>query len=78
MAQTSVEWLINELIFKTEYEHLPNNYVLMSDKDIDKIIQQAKEMHKEEMHKCSSFWRGKENEIEKFIFNQWYNETFNK
>lgn len=47
--QTAVEWLVNQLIFKQEYEHLPNNYFLMSDKDIDSIIQQAKEMEKEQI-----------------------------
>jgi hypothetical protein len=76
--QTAVEWLVNEIIFKSEYEHLPNNYFLMSDKDIDKIIIQAKEMEKEQMHKFASFWRGKENDIEKPIFEIYYNETFKK
>ena len=45
--QSSVEWIIKQLIFKTEFENLPNQYVLMSDKNIDNIIQQAKEMEKE-------------------------------
>jgi hypothetical protein len=35
-------------------------------------------MEKEQMHKCASFWRGNENEIEKPIFEQYYNETYNK
>lgn len=48
MAQSSVEWLINQLIYKSEYPNLPNNYFLMSDKDIDKIIEQAKAMHRKE------------------------------
>ena len=42
----------------------------------DKIIEQAKAMEKEQLHKCASFWRGKENEIEKPIFEQYYKETF--
>ena len=41
---SSIEWIIKQLIFKTEFENLPNQYVLMSDKDIDGIIEQAKEM----------------------------------
>jgi hypothetical protein len=47
--QSSVEWLIKQLIFKTEFEDLPNQYVLMSDKDIDSIIDKAKAMHKQEI-----------------------------
>jgi hypothetical protein len=45
----SIEWIIKQLIFKTEFENLPNQYVLMSDKDISSIIEQAKSMHKEEV-----------------------------
>ena len=33
-------------------------------------------MEKEQMHKCASFWRGKENEIEKPMFDIYYNETY--
>jgi hypothetical protein len=47
--QTAVEWIIKQLIFKTEFENLPNQYVLMSDKNIDNIIQQAKEMEKQQI-----------------------------
>ena len=46
---SSIEWIIKQLIFKTEFENLPIQYVLMSDKDIDSIIEQAKAMHKEEI-----------------------------
>jgi hypothetical protein len=59
---TAVEWLVKEL----ELE------------GYDYTVQQAKEMEKDNMHKCASFWRGKENEIEKPIFEIYYNETFNK
>lgn len=48
MKQTAVEWLVEQLIFKQEYEHLPSHYFLMSDKDIDNIIKQAKAMEKEQ------------------------------
>lgn len=44
----------------------------------DELFEQAKEMEKQQMYKCASFWRGKENEIEKPIFQQYYNETFKK
>ena len=40
------------------------------------VIEQAKEMEKQQMHKCASFWRGKENKIEIPIFDQYYNETY--
>ena len=60
---TAVEWLVDKLeIFATEEEM--------------NIIEQAKAMEKEQLHKCASFWRGKENEIEKPIFEQYYKETF--
>ena len=36
------------------------------------------ELEKVQMHKCASFWRGKENEIEAPIFEQYYNETYRK
>jgi hypothetical protein len=45
---------------------------------IEKSFEMAKAMEKEQMHKCASFWRGKENEIEKPMFEIYYNETYNK
>jgi hypothetical protein len=64
--QTAVEWLQSE----------------WQKKDIDISIRdlwkQAKAMEKEQMHKCASFWRGKENKIEKPMFDLYYKETFNK
>ena len=59
---TAVEWLVKEL----NLEGYPF------------IIKLAKAMEKEQMHKCASFWRGKENDIEKPMFEQYYNETYNK
>jgi hypothetical protein len=61
--QTAVEWL----------QSLNKKGIL-----IEKSFEMAKEMEKEQMHKCASFWRGKENEIEKPMFEIYYNETFNK
>ena len=63
MKQTAVETLI-EIYYGNEGQ--------LTIKDLE----QAKAMEKEQMHKCASFWRGKENEIEKPIFEQYYNETF--
>ena len=63
--KTAVEWLFMTLALTpmTEWYN---------------VLEQAKEMEKEQMHKCASFWRGKENEIEKPIFEIYYNETYNK
>lgn len=67
MAQTSVEWYV---------EKVGLYYMGLVDFTLQEIQEQAKAIHKEELHKCASFWRGKENEIEKPIFDEWYNETF--
>jgi hypothetical protein len=69
MAQTSVEWLQQSMEIHLSHEQKMQ---------FEGLYQEAKEMHKEEMHKCASFWRGKENDIEKPIFDEWYNQTFNK
>ena len=63
--KTAVEWLIESLI-EMEYDL----------RLIPHTILRAKKLEKEQMHKCASFWRGKENAIEKPIFEQYYNETF--
>lgn len=63
MKQTAVDWLFNNLNISGGSEDM-------------KVLEQAKAMEKEQMHKCASFWRGKENAIEKPIFKQYYNETF--
>ena len=67
MKQTAVEY-IREKLLGDEYWYEGMTF--------DQIIEQALAMEKEQMHKCASFWRGKENEIEKPIFEQYYNETF--
>jgi hypothetical protein len=69
--QTSVEWLENELSDNLKSIIINNDYELM-----EKLFKQAKEMHKAEMHECASFWRGKENDIEKPMFKEYYNENF--
>jgi hypothetical protein len=58
--KTAVEWLVDQLNLH-EYED---------------VIEQAKEMEKNNLYECGSFWRGKENKIENPFFEQWYNETF--
>ena len=62
---TAVGWLVEQLtVIYPRIEEMK----LLTDK--------AKHMEKEQMHKCASFWRGKENEIEKPIFEQYYKETY--
>lgn len=68
MAQTSVDWINNELVLFME-----GNSDFESAQD---IFMYGNQIHYIEMHKCASFWRGNENEIEKPIFDEWYNETF--
>jgi hypothetical protein len=68
--QTAVEWFYNKLIV---YMNGDGDF-----ESAQQIYKQAKEMEKEQMHKCASFWRGKENEIEKPIFDLYYNETYKK
>jgi hypothetical protein len=77
MAQTSVEWYIEQLNIYGDKAF--NREITLGEFHIKKqeLTAQAKEMHKEEMHKCASFWREKENDIEKTIFEVYYNETFN-
>jgi hypothetical protein len=68
MKQTAVQWLLGNL--NTEpYSEADFKYNA-------KCWDKAKAMEKEQMHKCASFWRGKENEIEKPIFEKYYKETF--
>ena len=66
--QTAVEWLIG---------WMSNNQYFIGN-DLLQAFEQAKAMEKEQVHKCGSFWRGKENEIEKPIFEQYYKETYGK
>jgi hypothetical protein len=71
MAQlTAVEWMVKGLI--------ECNYISKDSKIMNEFIKKTKAMEKEQMHKCASFWRGKENEIEKPMFDLYYNETYNK
>jgi len=68
--QTAVEWLIEQL--------KNNENIRWRGAPVSELTEQAKAIEKEQMHKCASFWRGKENEIEKPMFDLYYNETYNK
>jgi hypothetical protein len=77
---TAVEWYTEQLrkiAFDTNH-HLGLGDIRLTQGQINELNEQAKEMEKEQMHKCASFWRGKENEIEKPMFDLYYNETYNK
>jgi hypothetical protein len=63
--KTAVDWLYEQILLTP-----------LDIRSINKCLEQAKEMEKSQMHKCASFWRGKENEIEKPMFDLYYNETF--
>lgn len=78
---TAVEWLhennkviaqmlLDNKISQSIIDQLFNCFVIN--------LEQAKQKENEQLHKCASFWRGKENEIEKPIFEHYYNETFKK
>jgi hypothetical protein len=72
MKQTAVEWLWNEIDNLIPYQDINKA------QQFNGLLEQAKAMEREQMHKCASFWRGKENEIEKPMFDIYYNETYNK
>jgi hypothetical protein len=64
---TAVEWFVKQIQTR-----------LINDGEVNyvELSNEAKEMEKEQMHKCASFWRGKENEIEKPMFDEYYNQTY--
>jgi hypothetical protein len=68
MKQTAVEWFLEEL--------KNNDWYWLPESIKNEIINQAKEIEKKNLYECASFWRGKENKIEKPFFDQWYNENF--
>jgi hypothetical protein len=76
MKQTALEFYAEQEV-KLTLDFLANkiNQVEYGIKRV-KLIEQAKEMEKNNLYECGSFWRGKENKIEKPFFEQWYNETF--
>jgi hypothetical protein len=66
--KTAVDWFLEEL------EN--NDWYWLPESIKNEIINQAKEIEKKNLYECASFWRGKENKIEKPFFDQWYNENF--
>ena len=76
MKQTAVEWYHSKVIELMTQREQGNIDVLEFRNQLDLLLDQAKAMEKEQMYKCSSFWRGKQNEIEKPMFDLYYNETY--
>lgn len=70
--QTALQFFLMGLIDLEIGKGVPTNKQV----ELHKLFEQAKAMEKEQMHKCASFWRGKENAIEKPIFEQYYNEQY--
>ena len=73
---TAVEWLFGETLGLTL--QLENKRISHRNWELQmvKLFEQAKQMEKNNLYECGSFWRGKENKIKKPLFEQWYNETF--
>ena len=69
--KTAVEWLVEEMFNQGYLNDKP-----LTVNNIEYFVKQAKEMEKNNLYECGSFWRGKENKIENPFFEQWYNETF--
>ncbi len=78
-TQTAVDWLFEQLVFKSDFEHLPNQYFLMSDKNIDKVFEQAKAMEKEQIINAMMYTLDEDGHTGdwkiKFV-NDYYNKTF--
>ena len=70
---TAINWIKNKI-----EEYGDPEYLIISWKDFDDLINQARKMEKEQMRICAQFWRGKDEELQKPIFELYYNETFGK
>ena len=66
MKQTAVEWLVENL-------HLHNDVYFVT-KDKRNIIEQAKEMEKEQIIEA---WMATDNPLQRMSAEQYYNETYN-
>lgn len=70
---TAVQWL------KTEIEKYGDpEYLIIRWTDLDELINQARKIEKEQMRICAQFWRGKDEELQKPIFELYYNDTYGK
>jgi len=67
MKQTSIEWLKKEL-----EEYGSSSHLNLDWKTFDELIEQAKEMHKQEIIDAAERWKGTD------FAEKYYNETFKK
>jgi hypothetical protein len=76
--KTAVEWFNEQIKLNAEFREIFKGRVsfTIGESKIEELLEQAKEMEKNNLYECGSFWRGKENKIENPFFEQWYNETF--
>ena len=68
MKQKAVEFLVDEFKEKLIGHNLPEW--------VEKIIQQAKEMEKEQMRALYAMFLVNTKTMELYDFDEWYNETF--
>jgi hypothetical protein len=77
MAQTAVEWLKKEV-----EEYGDREYLIIRWTDLDELINQAKQMEKEQMKKSwfdsTTQFDNSASMVDKKEFEQYYNETFGK
>jgi hypothetical protein len=72
MKQTAVNWLIDQLLIKTE---TTNEYILMSDKNIPILIYMAQQMEKNQIIDA---WIATDNELQKIAAERYYETNFRK
>ena len=69
--QTAMQKMIELAISQKENEQQCIDWIVIKDK-----AEELLPIEKEQIYKCASFWRGKENDIEKPIFEEYYNKTY--
>jgi hypothetical protein len=74
--ETAVDYIFRKLDVLCRLT--PQTRVTGTSEEWQNLYEKSKEKEREQMHKCASFWRGKENEIEKAMFDEYYKETYNK
>jgi hypothetical protein len=72
MKQTAVNWLIDQLLIKTE---TTNEYILMSDKNIPALIYFAQQVEKQQIIDA---WIATNNELQKIAAERYYETNFRK
>ena len=73
MAHTALETFWEQIA-----EILPSSVDSETAIKLYEKYQECKQLERVQLHKCASFWRGKECEIEKQIFDEYYTQTYNQ